>query len=148
MVESLELVLGDPQRSQVDTEAPRRGFRQCHGALVDGLASLVMGDLEETLGRLFEPPAAAAADAADAEAEAGVGAADAQEEGGPLPVATADGDDCANSQAVLTLSPKLVRVLICPARALNAAGRSRVTLSLRREHLRAGCEPWQGGKEA
>ena len=35
------------------------------------------------------------------------------------------------------------RVLACAARTLNATGQSRVTLSLRQEHLRAVCGPCQ-----
>ena len=35
------------------------------------------------------------------------------------------------------------RVSLCAARTLNATGQCRVTLSLRQEHLRAGCGPRQ-----
>ena len=38
------------------------------------------------------------------------------------------------------------RVLVCAARSLNPTGRSRVTLSARKEHLRAACGPTTGGK--
>ena len=40
------------------------------------------------------------------------------------------------------------RASVCAARTLNAAGPSRATLSLQKEHLRAACGPQQEGKGA
>ena len=44
--------------------------------------------------------------------------------------------------------PEPFRVPVCAARALSAAGQSRVTLSLRQEHVKSGLWPTPGGKGA